>query len=224
MKITTDREVRQRLVARGAEELSVAELVSLVIAAPKGGEAVAMANELMESVGGSVTELAHRNMGELRQMAGLGAESASRLVAAFELGRRAVVTEGEEQRRGVIHDRNDIVAMFTPLLGGLNHEEMWVLYLSSSNRVIERRKVSVGGSSSLVTDCKLIIKRALDDVAQSIIVVHNHPSGTPEASQQDKVFTERLRECAALFDIALLDHVIICKGGASYSFRAEGLL
>lgn len=215
----SDKQVRQRLVARGVEGLSDAELVSLVITPPKGGEAIEVAEQLLSEV--SVSELAHRSPTELRCVAGLGVENAARLATAFELGRRAAVAEGEEQR--CIRDCRDIVNIFTPLLGNLPHEEMWVLFLSSSNRIIERRRVSVGGSTSLIADCKLIIKRALEQVAQSIIVVHNHPSGNPQPSEQDKEFTTRLRSCAELFDIALLDHVVVSKGGY-VSFRSEGLL
>ena len=215
----SDKQVRQRLVARGAEGLSDAELVSLVIGVPKGGEAIDVAEEILLEAG--VAELSHRTPAELRRVAELGVEGAVRLSAAFELGRRAAVAESEMQ--GVISSCSDIVSLFTPLIGGLAHEEMWVLFLSSSNRIVERRKVSVGGSTSLVADCKLIIKRALEQVAQSIIIVHNHPSGNPQPSEQDKVFTARLRSCAELFDIALLDHVIVSKGGY-VSFRSEGLL
>lgn len=220
MKQLSDKQVRQRLVARGAEALSDAELVSLVIPTPaKGSEAVDVAEEIVAAH--SVSDLAHKSVSELRQVGGLGMDGAARLVAAFELGRRAAMADGAEQQ--TITSSADIVALFTPLLAGLPHEEMWVLYLSSANRIIERRKVSVGGSTSLVADCKLIIKRALEQVAQSIIIVHNHPSGNPAASEQDKVFTTRLQECAKLFDIALLDHIIISSKG-SLSFRSEGLL
>jgi DNA repair protein RadC len=100
---------------------------------------------------------------------------------------------------------------------------MWVLYLSSSNRILERRRISVGGLASLTTDCRLIIRHGLNLVAASIIVVHNHPSGVAKPSGEDEVFTSRLKEAAALFDIALLDHVIVA-GGGSYSFRADGKL
>lgn len=221
MKLTDDKQVRQRLVARGTSELSDTELISLVIPTPKVGEAIDVARQVYDHSGQSVTRLSHLSVGELRQAGGLGVDGAARLAAAFELGRRAAVAEHEEQ--SIIRGSDDIVALFTPLLAGLDHEEMWVLFLSSSNRIIERRKVSVGGSTSLVADCKLIIKRAIEQVAQSIIVVHNHPSGNPAESEQDKQFTERLRACAELFDIALLDHIIVSKGG-SMSFRSKGLL
>ena len=221
MKGANDREVRDRLVARGAGALSDAELVSLVLPATKGEENIAVAERLLSSAG-SLATLAHSTLPELRQMEGLGMERASRLAAALELGRRVLIAEGEEQT--IIHDRNDVVELFAPLLSGLTHEEMWVLYLSSSNRVIERRRLSVGGSSSVVADCKLIVRHALNLVASSLIVVHNHPSGATEPSGEDEGLTARLKEAAGLFDIALLDHIIIARGGGSYSFRSAGKL
>lgn len=217
MKSQTDREVRERLVARGAESLTDAELLSLVLPPKRGEESIAVAERLIESVG-SIAAIAHSSLGELRQMESLGAERAARVVAAMELGRRALVAEGAEVT--TIRDYNDIVKLFGPLLGGLNHEEMWVLYLSSSNRIIERRRISIGGLSSLTTDCRLIIRHALSLVAASIIVVHNHPSGVASPSHEDEEFTRRLREAAELFDIALLDHIIVARDD-SYSFRAH---
>lgn len=217
MKSQTDREVRERLVARGVEALTDAELLSLVLPPKRGEESIVVAERLLESVG-SITAIAHSSLGELRQMESLGAERAARVVAAMELGRRVLVAEGTEAT--TIHDYSDIVGIFSPLLGGLTHEEMWVLYLSSSNRILERRRISIGGLSSLTTDCRLIIRHALTLVAASIIVVHNHPSGVATPSREDEEFTRRLREAAELFDIALLDHIIVARDD-SYSFRAH---
>lgn len=221
MKGANDREVRDKLVARGVEALTDAELVSLVLPATKGEESIAVAERLLASAG-SLATLAHSTLPELRQMEGLGIERASRLVAAMELGRRVLVAEGDEQT--VIRDRNDVVGLFAPLLSSLTHEEMWILYLSSSNRIIERRRLSVGGSSMLIADHKLIVRHALNLVASSLIIVHNHPSGAAEPSGEDENFTSRLKEAAGLFDIALLDHIIIARGGGSYSFRSAGKL
>jgi DNA repair protein RadC len=220
MKSQNDREVRERLVARGVETLTDAELLSLVLPARRGEESLAVAERIVANVG-SVARLATSSLSEVRQMEGLGMEGAARVVAAVELGRRAMVAEGEQA--ATIHDMGDVVSLFAPLIGGLKHEEMWVLYLSSSNRILERRRISVGGLASLTTDCRLIIRHGLNLVAASIIVVHNHPSGVAKPSGEDEVFTSRLKEAAALFDIALLDHVIVA-GGGSYSFRADGKL
>lgn len=220
MKSQNDKEVRERLVARGAEALTDAELLSLVLPARRGEESVATAERMVESVGG-IGPLARLTLSELRQLEGLGMDGAAKVAAAIELGRRVLLAEGEEGAN--ITNYRDVVALFGPLLGSLSHEEMWVLYLSSSNRILEKRRMSVGGLSSLTTDCRLIVRHALTLVAASIIVVHNHPSGLAEPSGEDEQFTRRLREAAALFDIALLDHIIVSRGG-SYSFRADGKL
>ncbi len=221
MTLMNDKSVREKFVAQGAEALTDAELLSLLIAGKGGEDSVATAERLLAEAG-SLVAVAHLSAKELRQMESLGMERATRVVAAAELGRRVLVAESGEQL--VIRDRNDVVSLFAPLISTLNQEELWVLYLSTSNRVIERRRISVGGASSVVTDCKLIVRHALTLVASSIIVVHNHPSGAAEPSHEDERFTTRLRDAAALFDIALLDHIIIAKGGGSYSFRSGGKL
>lgn len=216
-----DKQVRERLISRGVEALTDEELVSLVIPASGGQESVVVAQRLLDEAG-SLLALANTPPRQLRQMEGLGMERAARLSAAFELGRRVLASQGDDQV--TIKDRNDVVSLFAPHLSSLNHEEMWVLYLASSNRIIERRKIAVGGASLLVADSKIVLRRALDLVASSLIVVHNHPSGTVEPSGEDEAFTARLKEAAALFDIALLDHIIIARGGGSYSFRSAGKL
>lgn len=220
MKSQNDKQVRERLVARGVEALSDIEVLSLVLPNKKGEESVVVAERVLASQG-SLSALANASLSQLRQAEGLGIDGATRVVAAVELGRRALVAEGMEAN--TIRDNKDIVSIFTPLLGGLSHEEMWVLYLSSSNRILERRRISVGGLSSLTTDCRLIIRHALTLVAASIIVVHNHPSGVAEPSGEDETFTEQLKKAAELFDINLLDHVIVSKRD-SYSFRANAKL
>lgn len=220
MKSQNDKQVRERLVARGVEALSDIEVLSLVLPNKKGEESVVVAERVLASQG-SLSALANASLSQLRQAEGLGIDGATRVVAAVELGRRALVAEGMEAN--TIRDNKDIVSIFTPLLGGLSHEEMWVLYLSSSNRILERRRISVGGLSSLTTDCRLIIRHALTLVAASIIVVHNHPSGVAEPSGEDETFTEQLKKAAELFDINLLDHVIVAKRD-SYSFRANAKL
>ena len=110
-----------------------------------------------------------------------------------------------------------------PQLGALQHEECWALYLASSGRVLDRMRISQGGVQATVVDCRLIIKRAIELLAVQIVLVHNHPSGTTEPSRQDMELTERVAEAAKLFDIRLLDHVIIARGG-HYSFRANNLI
>lgn len=221
MKLTNDRDVRDRAVSRGMDSLTDTELLSLLLPATKGEESVDVAERLLGEAG-SLGALSRLPLSSLRQMQGLGIERAMRLASAFELSRRVLVDEGMEQ--SVIRSPEDVAALFVPLIAHLDHEEMWILYLSSSNRIIERRRISVGGSSALTTDCKLIIRHALNLVASSLVVVHNHPSGVAQPSAEDLRFTDRISEAAALFDITLLDHIIISRGGSHYSFRSEGTL
>lgn len=219
MEPTSDKNVYERMVARGVEHLTDAELLSLVLPPKRGEESIHTAEALLRSAG-SLAGLSRLPLSELRRTEGLGMERAVRVAAALEIGRRVLVAEGAEAT--FVRDRNDVVSLFAPLIAGLDHEEMWVVYLASSNRVIERRRISVGGSSALIADHKLILRHALNLVAASIIVVHNHPSGMAEPSAEDRAFTQRLKEAASLFDINLLDHIIIARGGGSYSFRSSG--
>ena len=221
MRAANDKQVREKFVAYGAQSLDDAELLSLLIAGKAGEESVATAERLLAECG-SLRAIAGLSAGELRQRESLGMERATRIVVAAELGRRVLVAESAEQT--TIRDRNDVVSLFAPLISNLDHEELWVLYLSSSNRVIERRRISVGGSTSLTTDCKLIVRHALNLVAASLILVHNHPSGAAEPSHEDEKFTSRLAQAAELFDIRLLDHIIVARNGGSYSFRSSGKL
>ena len=103
------------------------------------------------------------------------------------------------------------------------YEECWCLFLTSSNRIIERMRMSQGGIQATVVDHRLIVKRALELLSTQIILVHNHPSGSAEPSGQDKVLTQKIARAAALFDIRLLDHLIISSEG-DFSFRQAGLL
>ena len=143
------------------------------------------------------------------------------LLAAAEFGRRVAADQAAEA--DFVTTSDDVVRLFRPLLERLTHEECWVVYLTASNRIIERQRVSQGGVTGTVVDHRLIVKRALELLATQLILIHNHPSGTPEASGQDKTLTERVARAAELFDIRLLDHIIIAREG-DFSFRREGLI
>lgn len=206
--------VADKMAARGARSLSDAELLALLL----GDESLAAT--LLEACGGSLARLAAEPEARLRMIGGLGLRRARMLLAAAEWGRRIV---SESAASDFVATSDDVVRMFRPQLEGLSHEECWVVYLTSSNRIIERQRVSQGGVTATVVDHRLIIKRALELLATRFILIHNHPSGTPEASPQDKALTDKVVRAAALFDIRLLDHVIIARDG-NFSFQASGLL
>lgn len=210
-----------KIVSRGADSLTNEELIAAIIAESSSDEgAIAVSRELLTKAGG-VANLMETDFSRLRMMSGLGKMRAIRLKAAQELGSRVAVMKASSY--DVILSDSDVARVMQPIIGGLQHEECWAIYLASSGRVLERMRISQGGVQTTVVDCKLIIKRALELLAVQIVLVHNHPSGNIQPSKQDIALTERVLEAAQLFDIRLLDHVIIAKG-AHYSFRGEGVL
>lgn len=204
-----------KALSRGIASLSDEELLTLLVEEP------GVAASVLRSCGGSLASVAAEEPARLRMVGGLGRNRALRLLAAAEFGRR--VAESRAGEADVIATSDDVVHLFRPKLQRLDHEECWVLYLTSSNRIVERQRVSQGGVQGTVVDHRLIIKRALELLATQLIMVHNHPSGAAEPSPQDKVLTERIARAATLFDIRLLDHLIISREG-DFSFLREGLL
>lgn len=204
-----------KALSRGIASLSDEELLTLLVEEP------GVAASVLRSCGGSLASVAAEEPARLRMVGGLGRNRALRLLAAAEFGRR--VAESRAGEADVIATSDDVVHLFRPKLQRLDHEECWVLYLTSSNRIVERQRVSQGGVQGTVVDHRLIIKRAIELLATQLIMVHNHPSGAAEPSPQDKVLTERIARAAALFDIRLLDHLIISREG-DFSFLREGLL
>lgn len=210
-----------KITSRGATALTDEELIAVVVADNQlDDDAVAMAKSVVSECG-TTHELARIDLARLRMVAGMGRLRAARLKAAVELGRRVSSSDSLAEER--ITSDMDVVRIMEPSLASLQHEECWALYLASSGRILERMRISQGGVQATVVDCKLIIKRALELLATQIVLVHNHPSGSAEPSRQDMELTERVAEAAKLFDMRLLDHVIIAHG-AHYSFRAKGLI
>lgn len=212
--------LRERIAVRGLGSLSDSELLA-VIMGEETATAVADAERLLEAYGGQLAAVCNDEIARLRMTAGLGLRRAERIAAAAELGRRVSAQQGEQVQ--TIESSDDIRRMFAPRLEGLQHEECWAIYLTASNRIVDSRRVSQGGVSGTVVDYRLVVKRALELLVPQIIVVHNHPSGSAQPSAEDDRVTERLREAAALFDIRLLDHIIIARG-SHFSYAAQGRL
>ena len=204
-------EASVKLLSRGVETLTDQELLELLL---DDGDSERLAGALLSSFEGRLAALGYADIARLRMAAGIG-------LKRVELGRR--VLAARELGPDPIGSSNDVVRIFRPLLTEMKHEECWCLYLNTGNRIVERQRVSQGGVQATVVDHRLVIKRALELLATQIILVHNHPSGAALPSEQDKILTKKIAEAAALFDIRLLDHLIIARGG-EYSFRQNGLL
>lgn len=213
--------LRERIAARGLGSLSDSELLAVVMGDDAATASVVDAERLLEEYGGQLMAVCSDEIARLRMTAGLGLRRAERIAAAAELGRRVLAQQSEQVQ--TIESSDDIRRMFAPRLEGLQHEECWAIYLTASNRIVDSRRVSQGGVSGTVVDYRLVVKRALELLVPQIIVVHNHPSGSAQPSVEDDRVTERLREAAALFDIRLLDHIIIARG-SHFSYAAQGRL
>lgn len=213
--------LHDKLMSRGAVSLADTELLALLVESSDDlRDPLATAEKLL-AAGGSLAGIARTDLGRLRMAEGLGLRRAERLILSAELGRR--VAASTEQDVECISTDADVVRLMRPIFDPMRHEECWVLYLTSSNRLLERRRVSQGGVQATVVDHRLIVKRALELLSTQIIMIHNHPSGAAEPSAADKTLTEKVRDAAALFDIRLLDHIIISREG-EFSFRRMSLL
>lgn len=210
-----------KLRSRGADSLTDEELLALLIETSDDKRSALELAEMLLKECGSLDRVAHAESARLRMAAGLGLRRAERLIVAAEFGRRVAAREGQSVEN-VTSDR-DVEQLMRLHFDGLKYEECWVLYLTSSNRLIEKLRVSQGGVQATVVDHRLVVKRALELLATNIILTHNHPSGAAEPSAADKLLTQKVKDAAALFDIRLLDHIIISSEG-SYSFRKGGLL
>lgn len=213
--------LHDKLMSRGTASLSDAELLAILVeSATDQRDPQAVAEGLLTSCG-SLAGVARSELSRLRMVEGIGLKRAERMVVAAEFGRRiARATTSDVE---CIKTDEDVARLMRPIFEGMQHEECWVLYLTSSNRLIERQRVSQGGVQATVVDHRLIVKRALELLATQLIMVHNHPSGAAEPSLADKELTKKVKSAAALFDIRMLDHVIISREG-NFSFLREGIL
>ena len=206
--------IRDKIALRGVGELTDAELLAVII------DDMQLAERIVAECG-TLTALVRMELPRLRMLEGLGMRRAEKIACSAELGRR--LAAAQTSIADTISTSDDIVRIFRPVVEGLTHEECWALYLTNSNRVIERQRVSQGGVQATIVDARLVVKRALELLATQIVLVHNHPSGTAEPSDADISLTRKIREAAALFDIRLLDHLILTDS-SSFSFHSGGLL
>ena len=207
-------EIHNKIAIRGYESLSDEELLTLLL------EDRSLATSLMAECG-SLRTIAKTPASRLRMVAGLGTKRTEKLLAAAEFGRR--IARAEESIEHTISSSEDVVEIMRPLLKELKHEECWAIYLTNSNRIIERYRISQGGIQATVVDQRIVVKRALELLSTRLILVHNHPSGSTKPSEADYQLTSHVKEATRLFDIELLDHIIISDND-SYSFKSSGKL
>ncbi len=213
---------REKLLVKGKQSLSDAELLAILLGSGSRDEtAVGLAQRILQSVDQDLNELGRRSIADLTKFKGMGAAKSITIVAAMELGRRRQLTDVRE--RPQIGGSRDAWQLIAPLLMDLPHEEFWILLLNRANRVIGREQISLGGVAGTVVDAKIVFRKAIEGMASSLILVHNHPSGNLQPSRQDIDLTRKLKKAGATLDIAVLDHLIIADSGY-LSFADEGLM
>lgn len=213
---------REKLLHKGKSTLSDAELVAILIGSGSREEsAVSLCKRILASVDNNLNALGKLSVSDLMEFKGIGEAKAISIVAALELGRRR---RGEEALiRNKITSSNSVFEMMQPIIGELSHEEFWIIYLNNSNKVIQSSQLSKGGITGTLVDVRLVLKNALQLNAVSIILAHNHPSGTLKPSKADREITNKLKIASQSLDIKVLDHLIITEK-AYYSFADEGVI
>ncbi|WP_167596260.1 RadC family protein [Leeuwenhoekiella sp. ZYFB001] len=213
---------REKLLQKGKDALSDAELVAILIGSGSRNEsAVALSKRILASVDHNLNALGKLSVSQLMKFKGIGAAKAVSIAAATELGRRRQTDKAEEPTK--ITGSHAVFRLLQPILGELPHEEFWILYLNNSNKVLHKHQLSKGGMTGTLVDVRLVLKLALERGAVSLILAHNHPSGGLRPSEADKAITSKLKTAAASLDIKVLDHLIITEN-SYFSFADEGLL
>jgi DNA repair protein RadC len=213
---------REKLLLKGAENLSNSELLGILIHnGTKERSAVDLAKEILRLGKDNLNELGKLTVKELVKIKGIGEAKAITIVAALELGRRRQASSSLE--RAVVASSRDIAQYLQAVLKDYRHEVFAVIFLNRANKVRHFEIVSEGGITGTVADPRIILKKALEEDAVSIILCHNHPSGSLKPSRADEDLTARIKEAARFFDIRVVDHIIVSENGY-YSFADEGIL
>ncbi|WP_276500512.1 RadC family protein [Terrimonas pollutisoli] len=213
---------REKLLSRGAENLSNSELLAILIHnGSKNKTAVDLGKEILKLGKDNLVELGKLSVKDLMKIKGIGEAKAITIVAALELGRRRQSSASLE--KAIVNSSSDIANYLQTALKDYPHEVFAVIFLNRSNKVNHFQIVSEGGITGTVADPRIILKKALEQNAVSIILCHNHPSGSLRPSRADEELTTKIKEAAKFLDIRVLDHIIVSDDGY-YSFADEGLL
>ena len=214
---------REKLIAKGATSLSNSELLAILINnGTVDRSAVVLAKELLSRCNNDLKQVASLSYREIvgLKVKGLGEAKAISIVAALELGLRR---NASVNKKDIITKSKDIALFMQAQLAYKSHELFIAIYLNNAQKILHHEIISEGGMTGTVADPRVIIKKALAYDAVSIILCHNHPSGSLKPSKADEVLTKKISNAAILFDIKVLDHIIVSSEGY-YSFADEGMI
>lgn len=213
---------REKMMLKGAEALSDAELLAILIGSGNTEEsAVGLMRRVLAAAGNDLNRLGKWEIHDFARFKGLGPAKSITILAALELGKRRKLREHAE--RLTIRSSDDIYQLFHPLLCDLPNEEFWILLLNQAAKVIDKVRISRGGIDQTTADVRSILREALLQRATQIALIHNHPSGNTRPSNDDLRLTQLVQKGAQTMNIRLLDHVIVTDG-SYYSFCDEGKL
>ena len=213
---------REKYLTRGADHLGDAEVLAILLRTGTSQEsAVDLAKRILAANGNSLNRLSEMSVEELTRIKGIGKVKAVTLQAAFELGRRRRASSVEEKMK--ICSVDDVIELMQSRLADACHEQFWTIFLNTSSCILHTQCIGTGNLDKTIVDVQRIIRKALDLGATKLIICHNHPSGSLHPSGDDIKLTLRIRDASLLFDIKLVDHLII-HGSECYSFLTEGML
>ncbi len=218
-----DEKPREKALQQGFGALSDAELLAILLrVGVKGRNVIDVARDILEKYGNDLGRLANASARELTQLVpGIGPTKAITVKAALELGLRC--RSAAARVKPQMNSSSGIYEYTRHVLEDLDHEEFWILLLDKRLGVITMEQISSGGMDMTAVDIRVVMKRALDARAVCMVALHNHPSGQLMPSMQDDTLTRRIKDAAALFDIRLIDHLIIAPTGY-YSYCDRGRL
>ncbi len=212
--ITKENRPRERLQQYGESALSDAELLAIILrSGTKQENVVDMSNRLLSKYG--INNLSNLSLTELQAIKGIGPAKSMQIKALFEFNKRHNLSKQDGK---VIKSAKDVFDYCSPKLNGIDKEHFMVLHLDSKNKIIKDEIISVGTLNSSIIHPREVFKSAIKESANAIILVHNHPSGDSQPSQEDKTITDKLFSAGDLLSIKVLDHVIIGRE-EYYSFK-----
>ena len=213
---------REKLLAKGPAVLSNSELLAILILNGSGGKsAVELAQDVLKLGKDNLNEVGKLTIKELTKIKGIGEAKAVTIAAALELGRRRQALGSIEKT--VVTSSADVATYLQTSLRDYKHEVFAVVFLNRANKINDFKIISEGGITGTVADPRIILRTALEKEAVSLILCHNHPSGSLKPSRADEELTYKIKEAAKYFDIKVLDHLIVSDDGY-YSFADEGIL
>jgi DNA repair protein RadC len=213
---------REKLFSKGAATLSNSELLAILINnGSKTKSALDLAKEILQLGNNNLNELGKLSLKDFQQIKGIGEAKSVTIAAALELGRRRQAAAAFE--KPAIRSSIDIATYLQAIIKDYSYEVFAVLFLNQANKINHFEIISKGGITGTVADPRIILKRALEEDATSIILCHNHPSGNLKPSKSDELVTKNIKEAAKYFDIKVLDHIIVSEEGY-FSFADEGLM